>query len=293
MAHGETARIGGELNTTFDEQVEDAVTVDLPASLASQAELDDHAADASTHGVVVVAGQADIDTHASDTSTHGAATVAGLADVNDHAAEDLGTNVHGFKGIKKRLADGIAEAAGIDEVKLLSVSGGAEADAFKLAIGALKSALITLPVGGFAALTAAAVDAAMAGGDLGYVDADCVVTGEAGGPFTLTFGAAQAGTNIGNMTISDATGAAAGAVTDDGTGGSAQGVAAVVSITVADLAVGDSLADVVVNTTKASIASQVVRAAADFQVGAGAVLVVANYVDNTNNQYLFEFVDLT
>jgi hypothetical protein len=225
-------------------------------------------------------------------------TVLGELDngIVDHAAADLAAAVHGFKGIGKDLADGANEVIAVNEVKVLTSGGaGAEGDLFTLTIGANKSANIVLPAGGHASLTAATIDAAMAAGTLGYADADVVVAGAAGGPWTLTFEGANAATDIGNMTVTDSTGdliANPFTVTDDGTGASVVGVVATV-ITVTGIAVGDSLAPVSVYATKAAIATQVLRAAADFTVGAGQVTVVANPANNTNNEYLFEWVDLT
>jgi hypothetical protein len=270
-------------------------------ALGTQAEVDAHAADTSTHGVTTVAEAGDLTTHEADTSTHGVGTVADAADLTTHEDAPLASGIHDFKGIKKVLADGLDETAPVDEVKILTAgSAGLVGDSFTLTIGGNASGVITLPVGGIAALTAADIDTAMAAGALGYADADVVVTGSAGGPWTLTFAAANAGTDIGNMTVTDVTEAGdpgfiadPPVVTDDGTGSSVQGVAAVQDITIAGIAVGDSLADVVVYTTKAAIATQVVRPAADFTVGSGVITVADNHTDNTSNQYLVEFVDLT
>ena len=49
-------------------------------------------------------------------------------------------------------------------------------------------------------------------------------------------------------------------------------------------------------TTKSDIASQVSRPTTDFSFAgptAGTLYVVANPANNTNNQYLVEFIDLT
>lgn len=59
------------------------------------------------------------------------------------------------------------------------------------------------------------------------------------------------------------------------------------AITVTGLAVGDRILFVKVYTTKASIASQAVRAAADFTVSLNTATVVANAANNSGNQYEF------
>lgn len=64
-----------------------------------------------------------------------------------------------------------------------------------------------------------------------------------------------------------------------------------VDITVSGMAVGDALVSVLVFTTAASIASAAFRAVADFTVAAGKLTVVANAVNNTNNQYLISYLD--
>lgn len=58
----------------------------------SQAKVDTHAADTSTHGVATVADAADLTTHEADTSTHGVAEVADAADLTTHEAD---TSTHG------------------------------------------------------------------------------------------------------------------------------------------------------------------------------------------------------
>lgn len=65
------------------------------------------------------------------------------------------------------------------------------------------------------------------------------------------------------------------------------------TIPVTGLVAGDEIAAVIVLTTAASIASAASRAKADFTAGAGVVNVVANPADNTNNQYLIFWLDLT
>jgi hypothetical protein len=262
-------------------------------AIGTQAELDAHAADTSTHGVAEVGEAGDLTTHEADTSTHGVGTVADAADLTTHEAAPLASAIHDFKGIKKVVADGLDETVPVDEVKILTMSGGDENDTFTLTVGGDDSDTITIPTGDVAALTAAAVQTAMEGGAMAVPAGSVLVTGSAGGPFTITYADTLAGTDIGNMTLTNATGTAAGAITDDGSGSSVEGVAAVEDITIAGIAVGDSLADVVVYTTKAAIATQVVRPAADFTVGSGVITVADNHTDNTNNQYLVEFVDLT
>jgi hypothetical protein len=63
------------------------------------------------------------------------------------------------------------------------------------------------------------------------------------------------------------------------------------TIAVTGLAAADVLISVLVLTTKASIATAAFRPLADFTVGAGALTVAANPVDNTNNQYLITYID--
>lgn len=214
----------------------------------------------------------------------------------DHAAADLASAVHGFKGMVKFLVNGQNEVIAVNEVKILTNGGaGAEGDLFTLTVGAGVSANIVLPAGGFANLTADTVDTALEGGTLGWAEADCVVTGAAGGPFTLTFGGALAATNVGNMTVTGNTGALIAnpfTVLDDGTGGSVVGVVATV-YTVTGIAVGDSLAPVTQYATKAAIATQTLRAITDYTIGAGTLTVIANPVNNTNNEILAEWIDLT
>lgn len=65
------------------------------------------------------------------------------------------------------------------------------------------------------------------------------------------------------------------------------------TIPVTGMVVGDELHSVIVLTTAASIASAASRAITDFTVGAGVINVVANAANNTNNQYLIHWSDLT
>lgn len=72
-----------------------------------------------------------------------------------------------------------------------------------------------------------------------------------------------------------------------------QDEAADTTITVTGMVVGDEVSQVLVLTTAASIASAAARAITDFSVGAGVINVLANPVDNTNNQYVIFWTDLT
>lgn len=65
------------------------------------------------------------------------------------------------------------------------------------------------------------------------------------------------------------------------------------NVTIAGMAVGDELVGVIVFTTKAAIASLVLRPAGDFVPGAGIMVSTANKVNNTNNQYLVTWIDHT
>lgn len=63
------------------------------------------------------------------------------------------------------------------------------------------------------------------------------------------------------------------------------------TITVAGMVAADVIVSVLVLTTAASIATAAFRATTDFTTGAGVVNVVANAVNNTNNQYLISYLD--
>lgn len=65
------------------------------------------------------------------------------------------------------------------------------------------------------------------------------------------------------------------------------------TIPVTGMVAGDEIVGVLVYTTKASIATQALRAAADFTAGAGVMNVVGNAANNTNNQYVIFWNDLT
>jgi len=65
------------------------------------------------------------------------------------------------------------------------------------------------------------------------------------------------------------------------------------TIPVTGMAAGDEIVGVLVLTTAASIATLAARAAADFTAGAGNMNVVANPANNTNNQYVIFWNDLT
>ena len=92
----------------------------------------------------------------------------------------------------------------------------------------------------------------------------------------------------------------AAAVTKTKYAGSIQKVAvadgvdeAAADITITGMAVGDEITAVLVFTAKASIATMVLRPAGDFVAGSGKAVSTANKVDNTNNQYLIFWNDLT
>ena len=222
-----------------------------------------------------------------------AAVEEASGDLTTHEAATLGASVHGLVEISGALVDGVAEFIAVDEVKILTLTGGAENDTFTLTVGGSASGTVTIPAGGFAAVTAAQIQTALEGGAMAVPSGSAVVTGSAGGPFTITYAETLAATNIGNMTFTGATGAAAGTILDDGTGASVQGVTATV-ITVSGIEVGDTLFPVLTYATKAAISTATVRPASDFTVGAGGVTVVANPVDNSApNQYYFQWFDFT
>jgi hypothetical protein len=64
-------------------------------------------------------------------------------------------------------------------------------------------------------------------------------------------------------------------------------------ITVTGMATGDEIVRVLVLTTKASIASMASRAAGDFVAGTAKAVSTANKTDNSNNQYIIFWNDLT
>lgn len=68
---------------------------------------------------------------------------------------------------------------------------------------------------------------------------------------------------------------------------------AAADITVTGMVATDEIVAVVVYTTKASIASQVLRPAGDFVPGAGKAVSTANKVDSTGNQYMIIWNKLT
>lgn len=65
------------------------------------------------------------------------------------------------------------------------------------------------------------------------------------------------------------------------------------TIPVTGMVAGDELVAVLVFTTEAAIATMAQRANADFTVGAGVLTVGANAADNSDQQYLIFWLDLT
>lgn len=63
--------------------------------------------------------------------------------------------------------------------------------------------------------------------------------------------------------------------------------------TLAAMASGDAIIGVIVYTTKASIATQALRAAGDFTAGAGVLTTAAHKANNSGNQLLVIWDDRT
>lgn len=111
--------------------------------------------------------------------------------------------------VDKRLIKGVG-----DEVQTLAVTAGAQNDTFKLTFnGHESSAAVTIPSGGFASQTAAAIQTALNTiSDFSVAGNRPVVAGADGGPFTITF---SKGIYVGEpsgsvFTLTSKTGAAAG-----------------------------------------------------------------------------------
>ncbi len=187
----------------------------------------------------------------------------------------------------KVLADGDNEALNVDEVQTISLSAGAAGDTFKLTFNTHASAVVTIPTGGFANVTAAQIKAALITiSDWTTNTADISVV-KTLNDYAVTFTQLLGWSDVGAITITNKTGAADGSVAE-----TTKGVAGGKS-TATGVEVGDKLSDVLVFATKASIATVTTRPASDFEIRADVIGVVANIANNTNNQYLFEYADLT
>src|SRR3990167_9640985 len=126
------------------------------------------------------------------------------------------------------LGETVSELAGLnallsDEVQTITLSGGAENDTFKLTYNAHESsAAVTIPAGGYASTTAAAIRVALITvsdfASPAVEAADIVVTGGPGAAI-VTFGGKYSGQDIGAITITSKTGAADGSVAETTKGG--------------------------------------------------------------------------
>ena len=319
MTHGDSQLIAvlGPGNK-FDEQVADAIEDGATDMEASQVDVDSTSLVGVGATVQAVLEELDdgIADHLADTSAAHAAsavsfTAGGTIDatnvqtavaevatdyvtaISTHAGLDLAAAVHGFKGIGKHLADGITEQVLVNEIQTMDLGGGdpvSNNDTYKIALGAggaNKTALLTYTDAAVGVTHAAEIQAAIRL-VAGYEAATCVAADA--NTFTITLVGVA---NPDQAQVTDTTGFTPDTPDATGFATNTPYVAAALTIVVTGLAVGDSLAPVLVYATKAAITTQVLRAASDFTVGAGQVTVAANYVNNTNNQYLFEWVDLT
>lgn len=109
---------------------------------------------------------------------------------------------------------------GTNEVVTFTPTAGLATETFTLTFGGVDSSVVTLPVGGFASLTLAAVQAAL--DSIPALLGNITATGATGGPFTLTFGGSLKATNVGDITMTNKTGAADGTLVET-TPGAAEG----------------------------------------------------------------------
>src|SRR3990167_3404815 len=126
------------------------------------------------------------------------------------------------------VGESLSELAGLnallsDEVQTITLSGGAENDTFKLTYNAHESsAAVTIPAGGYASTTAAAIRVALITvsdfASPAVEAADIVVTGGPGAAI-VTFGGKYSGLDMGAITITSKTGTADGSVAETTKGG--------------------------------------------------------------------------
>lgn len=288
------------------------------AEAATQAELDAHMADTSTHGVAAVAGTADIATHAAlvtgvhgsgannllyddhasaTTGVHGvaASTVASAADIATHAGLDLAAAVHGFKGHRKFYADGLSEVILVNEVQTMDLGGAdpvSNGDTYKIALGAggtNKTALLTYTDAAAGVTHAGEIQAAIRA--VSGFSAVTVAAVDAN-TFTITF--VNHGSDPTQAQVTDPTGFTPDNPDATGVATTTPYVAAT-TYTVTGIAVGDILSEVTRYVNKASIATSTMRALGDYSItAANTVTVIANPADcSAPDLMLFEWTDLT
>ena len=102
--------------------------------------------------------------------------------------------------------------AGRNEIQTLTVSAGAAADTFKLTYAAIESSAVTIPGGGIGDISVAQIQTAI--DSIAALVGNATVSGAAGGPFTITFGAGLVDLDVGAITVTSKTGAADGSVAE-------------------------------------------------------------------------------
>ena len=104
--------------------------------------------------------------------------------------------------------------ARVNEVQTLTLTAGAAADTFKLTQGAVESDAVTLPAGGYANVTAAQIKTALLTIKHWSGDTANIAVVKTVNDYAITFSGRLGRTNIGAITVTSATGTAAGSVAE-------------------------------------------------------------------------------
>ena len=140
--------------------------------------------------------------------------------------------------------------ARVNEVQTLSLTAGDAADTFKLTFNTHESSAVTLPAGGYANTTAAQIKAALLTISDWTGDTANIAVVKTVNDYAITFSGRLGRTNVGAITVTSATGTAAGSVAETTAGVPGAGFSANIgpSITgIADDVTNSASAESVVN----------------------------------------------